>query len=52
MFEKYFDDVVTLLREKGITQMPDQYTVKDDYTSGKTALESADEFLIEWTTED
>lgn len=52
MFEEYFNKVVSFLREKGITQMPDQYTVKDDYTSGKSALESAVEFEMEWSGED
>ncbi len=42
MFTEYFDKVVTLLRERGVTQIPDQYIVKDHDTSGKTPLESAD----------
>ena len=52
MFTEYFNNVVTLLRERGITQIPDQSTVKDDYVSGKTALESVEEFVMDWATED
>lgn len=45
---KYYDKVVTLLREKSITTNPDWNTVMDDMKENKTPEESAFEFVAEW----
>lgn len=47
-FEVYYAKIVTLLRERGLTQMPDRDTVEQDFVDDKTPEESAFEFAADW----
>lgn len=47
-FDNYYNKVVTLLRERGLTQMPDQGTVEEDYNNDKSPEEAAFEFAADW----
>lgn len=44
----YYDKVVTLLRERGLTQMPDQGIVEKHFMNDKSPEESAFEFVVDW----
>lgn len=44
----FYDKVVTLLQERGISQAPDQLTVFGRQEEGKTVQEVAFEFVADW----